>query len=43
MSLRGKRMNDHTVLVKMSEYSVVKDSKRLKTTLGSCVGIIWKA
>lgn len=40
MSLQGKRMNDHTVQVKMSEYSVVKDSKRLKTTLGSCVGII---
>ena len=43
MSLQGKRMNDHTVLVKMSEYSVVKDSKRLKTMPGSCVGIIWKA
>ena len=33
-------MTDHILVVKMAEISVVKNSMRIKTTLGSCVGII---
>lgn len=33
-------MDSPVVLVKMAEISVIEDSKLLKTTLGSCVGVI---
>ncbi len=33
-------MESEVVLVKMAEIDVVEDGKRLKTTLGSCVGLV---
>lgn len=37
---KGEKMAGDVFLVKMAEMGVVENSKLLKTTLGSCVGII---
>jgi len=37
---KGERMAGEVRLVKMAEIAVVENSKLLKTTLGSCVGVI---